>query len=1047
MFEAIVKRGILVTVAFLIIGILGLVAAGRLPVQMIPDLDVRTISIRTQWPGATPQDVEKEIVVEQEEYLRTLPNLSRIVSSAVGGVAEIELEFPFGTDITELLIRVNNALSQVPSYPEAVDEPVIVASSFSSNSFMFIHIGPLEGNPRQVDLNLLKDYIEDKVRPRLTRVDGISDVQVSTSAARQIQVRIDPARLAQRGLSLSDVRNAIRARNRDRSGGDLEDGKRQYLIRTIGRFESLADLEALILARRDDTIIRLSDVAEVKLHHFEIYRRGSFNGEQSIQLYLQREPGSNVIDTKNAVMAALDTLNTEVLAPDGLRAVHIANDALYVEQSVRNVWQNLSIGTLFAILVMYVFVRSARTTLIGVMGIPICIIIAFLGMLLAGRTINVISLTGIAFAIGMTLDNSIVVLESIELFRRQGQDRLSAAANGVRAVWPAVLASTLTTVLVFVPITFIDLEAGQLYGDIAIAISAAIVASMAVAIIALPTAAARIELTQAQPAVSALAVRTKDGVLRVLSAILTSGKRQWLTVLGACVVSGAILAGLTPEAEYLPEGEEPKIFGRVISPPGYNTDTMMDTLRSIEDRLLPHVGEDPAAFHRGEAAFPALKYLNISAYPKLVFMVTEPVDTDDIPATMNALDTLFTTFPGMRAFVSRGSIITSNEGGTRSINLDISGPDLATIFAVADAAYRRAMTVFDHPRIQSTPSSLSLDQPMVEIRPDWTRAAQAGFQGTDLGYTIAALTDGTFADEFFLGDDKIDIYLHSNTEATESLDSLPQLPLYTPQGTVLPLSAIAEIVETADTDSIRRLNGNRTVSLNIIPPPEIPLERGVEMVKREVITHLRDRGSIPANVGIDISGAADQLDATREALSDNYLIALLIIYLVLAAIFNHWGYPLLIMTTIPLGIAGGVFGLWLFNLVGSLTPLLGVGAFSQSFDMISMLGFLILMGTVVNNPILIVDRSISNARTQQMTAKEAVIEAVQTRMRPIAMSTITTLAGIAPLVFIPGAGVELYRGVGIIVMFGIIGATVVSLTVLPALTVIALEWEQRWQRI
>jgi multidrug efflux pump subunit AcrB len=298
-------------------------------------------------------------------------------------------------------------------------------------------------------------------------------------------------------------------------------------------------------------------------------------------------------------------------------------------------------------------------------------------------------------------------------------------------------------------------------------------------------------------------------------------------------------------------------------------------------------------------------------------------------------------------------------------------------------------------------------------------------------------------DEFFLADDKIDIYLFSDVGQEASLDTLPQLPVYTPAGAILPLSAVADIAETVDTNTVRRVNGRRTVTLNIIPPRSVALETGVERVREEVVQHLRERGAIPADVTVSISGAADQLDATRESLAGNYLVALLIIYLLMVAIFSHWGYPLLIMTSIPLGIAGGIVGLWLLNLVGGWLPLVGLTRIVQPFDMISMLGFLILMGTVVNNPILVVHRAVQNAQEQGMAALEAVQEAVEARLRPIAMSTITTLCGLAPLVLIPGAGTELYRGVGAIVMFGILGAAVVTLTMLPALTVFVLEWRER----
>jgi multidrug efflux pump subunit AcrB len=1037
LFEVIVRNGLLMTVAALILTVLGILALLRIPVQMIPDLEVRTISVRTSWPGATPQDIEKEILIEQEEYLRTVPNLQRLEATASSGSASIELDFPFGVDITETLIRVNNALNQVPSYPVNVDEPRVFASSFSANSFMYFNVSPLPGNPRELDMDMMRDFIEDNVRTRMSNVPGVSDVQVRGGAERQIRIILDPARLADRGLTITAVRDAIRRRNQDVSGGEIDAGKRRYLLRTVGRFDDVQQLGNLIVEARGDTLIRLGDVAEIELDHFEIRSLSFSDGDPIIWLAVSRETGSNVIDIKYAMLDAVERINDEVLEPAGMEIGLIAEDAGYVEASVRNVWFNLGLGAGLATLVMYLFLRSGRATAVGVVGIPICTIAAFLGLLAAGRTINVISLAGIAFAIGMTLDNSIVVIESIELARRKGLDRFRSAVEGVRNVWPAVLASTLTTILVFAPVLFIVEEAGQLYSDIAIAISASILASMLVAIALIPTASARLEFGGADEPVGS---RLRDAVVARVDTLISTPRRRTTTILTTVLLSLAVIVFLTPAAEYLPEGEEPKTFAVMSAPPGYNLETMTEIGLEVQEHFLPFVGDDPKRFDRGEIEVPAIQYLNLRIDPGGMRIISQTIDPGHIDELMDAITQVYETYPGMRAFAARGSIITSNDGGTRSINLDISGPNLAIIYEVALATYRRAQDVFGNPRIQSSPSSLTLAQPLIEVRPDWDRAAELGMSAGDIGYTVAALTDGAFVDEFFLADDKIDIYLFGSEGAQANLDTLALLPVYTPQGSILPLSAVATIRETVDTSTVRRINGQRTVTLNIIPPSSVALETGVEIVRQEVIGALRSSGDLPSGVNVTISGASDQLDATKAALAANYPVALIIVFLLLVAIFRHWGYPLLIMTTIPLGIAGGIVGLVLMNAVGAALSLVGLGGFHQPFDMISMLGFLILMGTVVNNPILIVDQAKRLLEKGGVTPRDAVRQAVAVRFRPIAISTLTTICGLSPLVFMPGAGTELYRGVGAIVLFGILGAAVVSLTMLPALTVAALEW-------
>lgn len=1045
MFAALLRQQTLVTVIALIFLLLGIAATLRIPVQMIPDIEARTITVETRWAGATPQDIEKEILIEQEQYLRNVPNLTRMTAVAESGSAEIELEFPFSVDMTAALIQVNNALSQVSSYPNNVDQPRVVSAAFSTDAFLRFHVGTLPGNPKALDIQLMSDFIEDRVRPRLESIEGVSEVGVNGGAQRQLQVLVDPAALAQRGVSLLELREAITQRNRDISGGELDAGKRRYLVRTLGRFDSAEALAQLVVTREGDSIVRLADVAEVRQGQSRLNQLSFFNGEAGIGMDLRRESGANVIDIKYAVQEELAAINETVLRPAGMEIVLTADDVRYVEASVSNVWSNLLLGAAFATLVMYLFLRSARATFIGVIGIPFCTIAAFVGLMLTGRTINVISMAGIAFAIGMSVDNSIVVLENIERYRRQGLDRIESALRGVQEVWPATLASTATTILVFLPILFIEEEAGQLYSDVAIAVSAAIFASMLVAVTLVPSLCSRFNFSMHHASKLDGALASGDERPSRLGALLerlmATPLRRGVTLVLTLLMSGWTILVLTPPAEYLPEGEEPKTFARMSPPPGYSLQEMAGIAEQIEAYFLPHVQAEPDAFIAGDTEVPPLAYMNMRVAPTQLFIVAEAADPSHIEALMEALTNYYERFPGMRAFASKGSIISSNDGGTRSINLDVAGPDLATVYGAANTLYREAQALFGNPRIQSQPSSLSLDQPLIQIRPDWARVAELGMSAEAVGFSVSALGEGAYVDDFFLDDEKIDIYFYGS-QATLPLDQLPNLPLHTPDGYTLPLSAVARIDETMDTSVIRRVDSSRTVTLNVIPPDSVALEVGVAQAEA-MLERLRQEGVLPSSVDVSISGASDQLNATREALTGNFLIAIVIVYLLLVAIFSHWGYPLLILTSIPLGVVGGIMGLAAMNGVGSLLPLIGMAPLSQPFDMITMLGFLILMGTVVNNPILVVDQARRRLHDKTLSVQEAVSQAVQTRLRPIAITTLTTLCGLSPLVFLPGEGTELYRGVGAIVLFGLLGTAIVTVTFLPALMISVLNITER----
>lgn len=1036
MLAAPIHHGKLLTVIILIIVVLGLSATSRIPVQMIPDLDVRTISVVTNWPGATPQDIEKEILLEQERYLRSVPNLLRMTSRAETAQANIRLEFPFGTDINETLIQVSNALSQVPVYPENVNQPRLISSSFSENAFMYYAVTSLSGNPLNLDMQMVTDFIDDEVRPRMERINGVSNVRVRGGAERQIQIHIDPAKLAQRGLSLMDVRNAIRARNHDTSAGDLNDGKRRYLIRTTGRFTDLEDLKQLIISHQNNTDIRLNDIADIKLDHYETWGVSIVNDEPALTMAVRRESGSNVINIKKAMLQVVEDIRLNQLEPNGLTINLIGDDVRYVQASIDNVSRNLALGALLATIILFLFLRSGRATVIGLLGMPICTIAAFIGLFLFDRTINVISMAGIAFAIGMTVDNTIVVLESIEQARRRGLEKFEAAIAGVRDVWTAVLASSLTTILVFTPVLFVQEEAGQLYSDIAIAVSTAILASMIFAVAVVPAASAHSGFSTNK---NERSHKRASLILKLVHWFDASTATRLFSMTTIAVVTLGIAWHWLPAAEYLPEGEEPKAFSMMIAPPGYNFNEMKIVGDEIGQHLSLALNADPITFDNKETVLPSLKYYFQRIGPGVVWVLAEPTRPEDLEPMMQAFTTMFKSYPGMRGFSNRGSIISSNNGGSRAVNLDISGSDQVALYQTAENALRNAEQFFADAQISSEPSSLSLDQPLVEIRPRWDRLAELDISANEFGYTVAALSDGAYVDEFFLNDDKIDIFLFSNAGQHQTLSQLESLPVMVTPGNVLPLNALADIVETVDSDELRRIDGRRTVTLSIIPPRNIALETAVKTVRNEMIPNMRTTGEIGKGVSISISGAADQLDATRDSLSSNFVTALLLIYLLLVAIFKHWVYPLLILMTVPLGIAGGLVGLISVNASGDLLAQFGLSPIIQPLDMITMLGFIILLGTVVNNPILIVEQARKLLTDKTISIRDAVNQAVAKRLRPILMSTATTIFGLAPLVFIPGAGTELYRGVGIVVLSGIFFSTLVTLFFLPSLMITVLS--------
>ena len=1026
MFEGLLRHGMVVAVAALVVCLLGIAAIFRVPVQMIPDMDITSLTVATQWPGAAPQDVEREILIEQEEYLRSIPGLSRMTAEATTGNATIELDFGIGRSLSEVLALTNNALSQVPRYPDNVDRPRIFTTAFSDNYFMFYVIQPAPGNPRGLDIEMQFDFVEDTVKAAFERTPGVAEVRVEGGAERQLRVYVDPAQLAQRRIRLSELRDALLARNRDLSGGDIDAGKRRYLVRTLGRFADVGEVQDAIVAQRDGAPVYLRDLARVELTHAELRSHTRFGGETGLMVSIKKQRGTNVVEVERAVTATAERLHKTVLPAAGLHMFLMHSDVNYVRQAVGVVRQNLVSGALLALLALYLFLRRPAPTLIGALGLPVATLAAFIGLLWAGRTINVVSLAGVALAIGMTLDNNIVVLENIHRHRAAGRRGLEAVLAGTREVWGAVLASTATTVIVLLPLLLVRQEAGQLYSDIAVAIAAAIVASLLVALTLVPVAEARLVGSAAEAPGSGLLARMgarfATAYTRLLGWLLAGRLRSAGYAVLLVLAAGTVGLLLTPRAEYLPEGEEAVTFSMLFPPPGYNLATMDRIGREIDAAFRPHLGRDPADYDPDRDVIPPLRWFMTSTSAGGLQIIAGTRDRAHVTPLIDTLGRRLAEYPGMISFSARGSIFSGNEGGTRSMELDISGEELQPLFEVGLKAFLKAREVLGDPQILPDPPSLSLGQPFIEVRPDWERAAELGLAADELGYLVWALADGAYHDDFYLGDRKVDLFLYGSAQPPRRPADLAALPLYTERGGIVPLSALARLRETVDTDTIRRLNGQRTVTLNIVSPTDMPLETAVHKVQTEVVGALRAAGDVPDGVHIAIGGASDKLASTRAALADNMLLALALVYLVMAAILRHWGYPLVIMLTVPLGYAGGVLGLRLMNAVG----------ISAGFDMITVLGFLVLIGVVVNNPILLVERY-RESLAAGVAPAQALLDAARTRLRPIMMTTLTTLFGLFPLVFLPREGTELYRGLGIVLLFGLLFSALVTLTFTPCL--------------
>jgi len=1146
-----------VAVGVILLCLFGLIALFAIPVQLTPEVTKPVITVETRWQGASPQEIEKEIVDKQEEQLKSIEGMIDFKSESMDSEGKITMEFAVGVDRDATLLKVANKLDQVAEYPEDADEPRITAVNTSDSPIAWMVLMPLppthgeleeyiERYPHlekvlrplmeqeeihvptltriaeehedlrplvqyRIDASRLRRFVEDKIEARFEQVPGVANSNVYGGREEEMQVIVDPAKLAARQITIAQVRRALEGQNKDTSAGDIREAKRRYVIRTLGQFYDPESVEDTIIDVRDGAEIRVGDVARAQLGHKKAIAIVRQQGVNSIAVNVQREEGANVLEVMDGVKAAIRELNEGVLATKGLYIWQVYDETHYINSATTLVQQNLFVGGALAIVVLLLFLRSGRSTLIVALAIPISVIGTFLVISSLGRSINVVSLAGMAFAVGMVVDNAIVVLENIYSHYQRGATPFKAASRGTSEVWGAILASTLTTLAVFLPVVFVQEQAGQLFRDIAIAISAAVALSLIVSLTVIPSAASRL-LAERQ-----LHHRTGDanqgfgmgfgkrfvaGVVRLtetlqqgrisgramlitcllfglgalllvpivdfwmlplpaalggfglrvplpsvvglaVAALAVAGfvwvaftYRRFAMVAMTVVLSLGLIVRLMPPKEYLPEGNRNLVIGIVLPPPGYNLDQMIEIGEKIERQLQPfweQYGKD------AEPAQPEIANFFFVARGQQIFMGAKTVD----PARAGELVPIFAQLtkdiPGVFLIPSQASLFERGLSGGRKIDIEITGPEIEKLIALGGQILGEVKQMYpDETQTHVRPvPSLDLGSPELHIRRKRKKAEQRGVVTRELGYAINALVDGAYAGDYWHEGKKIDLVITADIEDVSRTQDVEQLPIGTPSGEIVPLSAVADVRYGSGPEQINRIDRERAITLEVKPGPGVPLEDAIARINTEILEPLRDSGQLEGGLyDIHLAGTADELKNMAEALAGRLLLAVVITYLLIAALYESFLYPIVIMISVPMAAVGGFAGLRLLNVFTG-----------QAFDTLTMLGFVILIGTVVNNAILIVNQALVNIREDGMPHRQAVVESVRGRIRPIFMSTSTTVFGMLPLVLFPGAGSELYRGLGSVVLGGLAVSTVFTLFLVPMLFTLTLEGKGHFRRL
>ena len=1082
--KAAVKQPISVVVAVILSVLAGILAFTKVPVQMTPTVDSVVVSVRTFWENASPEEIESDVVIEQEKVLSDVTGLVSLTSISQNSAAQLRLEFETGTDINKAQAEVVQKLNEVPAYPMGVSQPTV--EGVDPMSVDYIAWVGLAATDPNFDNTTLYDFMERRLRPRLENIKGISKVGMMGAREQELQIRVDPVKLANFGVTYSQLVDAIQLSNTSYSGGRLPDGKNDIRVKAHGRFSDVSEVKNIVLRRDNNGPVYISDVAEVVIDYKDMTDWVRARGVKMPFFNFQLTRGANLLEAMNALKAEMTELNK----PGGMLEQHARklgingtfelvltwDSSTYVENAIELVQSNIVVGGMLAVFTLLLFLRSLRTIGVIAIAIPISVIASVVVLVALGRSINIVSLAGMAFAVGMVVDNAIVVIENIFRHLEMGKRPLKASVDGTQEVAGAVFASTMTTLVVFIPILTISDSAGQLFRDISLAIMAAVFISFIVSILVIPVAGSyflrmRTESKQVEinfkwfKAVETKASKLPETIGAIFTFLTETTKRKLIVISSFAVITLAGIAILIPPLDYLPKGNRNFAFGFMVPPPGYNLDQISEIGDRIEQKLRPawELTEDKYQaeqyFRQGERATeadrPSIQLMDGSMIdaPKvdhyfLVAMggqVLHGLIPQDPIKTVDSVDFLNQTLMGVNApdvigFAFQFPLFSTGGTTGSAIQIDLVGDDLEQITQSATALLFKLIGTYGPYATIPEPANFILPTPELSIKPLDERLAELNMTRRDLGLAVQTNGDGVILmNSFAIGGELKDLKVVTQAQQSDyPIESLMQLPIATPGSAVIDLQSIALVERTQTADQIKHVARQRAITLQFTPPAGMPLEQAINSVNA-MVSELKSQGAMSQYVDVNMAGSAGKLADLKNALlgdgslfgtlSSSMFLAMFVVYLVMVILFQNWKYPLVILVTVPLATLGGFMGLsavhWA-SVFDRYTPI-------QNLDVLTLLGFVILAGVVVNNAILIVHQALNNQKERGMNGQLAIRSSVESRVRPIMMSTLTSVGGMLPLVLMPGAGSELYRGLGAVVVGGLVVSTIFTLILVPVL--------------
>lgn len=993
-----------------IVVVFGATCFSRIPIDLMPSMNIPMAIVQTTYTGAGPYEVENLVTRTLESAVATVSNVKTISSNSSEGSSLIMIEFAEDTDMDFAMLQMREKIDLVKgALPSDAGTPMVVKMDPSMMPILSISVAPAQDSPAPADAITLKNFTETSVTPYLERIDGVASVSLSGGRSKEIRVDLKQDKMAGYALDANTIISILQAENLNQPGGTLEYGEKSLIVRTMGEFSSIEDLYDIPIPLKTGAIIRLTDVADVYEVYQDVSSISRLNGQDCVTLSVQKATGANTVGVVEAIQKEIAKINAENA---DIEVSVVFDQAEFIKQAINNLTDSAIYGGILAVLVLFLFLRKIKMSLIVGTAIPISVIATFIVMYFTDMTFNIISLCGLAMGIGMLVDNAIVVLENIFRKRSEGLSREDASLEGAREVTGPIIASTLTTVAVFLPIVFVEGFASQIFRDLSLTVTFSLLCSLAVALTVIPSLCSKFDAARLKPKKKnknpitwildlwGRMIEGLDGLYRkLLQAVL---RHRWRTVIIAFIIFIASFS-LLPKIgmELIPATDQGQISVSVSLPRGSQlaeTDavaTQVETLLAEipeVDKVITSVGS--SGMLGGASGDSASMTVNLKALNQRAKSTAQVVE--DIRARVGDI-------PGAEIEVTSQSTMSMGTGG---ISISISGDDMDTLQTLSEEVVRQISAVEG---IRSPQSTFQQGKPEVRLLVDRQKAASFGLTGAQVASYLRIAMDGRVATTLKQDGAEIDIKVSLPKADKTTLQQLKTLTIQTPTGAFIPLSALVTTEQTNGNIVITRDNQQRYINVTADT-----YGRDLGSISQDVAAKL-DAMTFPAGYTHSMGGDYETMMESFSSLFLALLLAIVLVYMIMAAQFESLLYPLIIMFSLPLAFTGSV---------------LVMAVSGKTLNVASFIGVIMLVGIVVNNAIVLIDY-INQLRKEGMERDQAILEAGPKRLRPILMTSLTTILGLLPLALATGEGTEIQTPMSLVVIGGLISSTFLTLVVIP----------------